>query len=260
MGYGYVAPQLRVFGDERINEGTSIFSAELSALQMACVAIKELTPVGSSSVVISDSKAALLALERGGTKNRGALQQTVLKTCHEIITQGNSLSFLWVPSHCNIKGNDLADRIAKDATHSYAISNIGLSNNEIKSRVFETARTLWQNHLQQYCQNHGHIYLNTNKGNFSSLPRKLQKIIRRINLGRHRLHFVPLACGCGIPASLQHIFVGCDKLPATIEINDLIRAGTFTAEDFRRPHPVHGFELMRKLASAVLLSDTQNWF
>ena len=64
-------------------------------------------------VIFSDSMSVLQAIESQESKN--PLVNRVLQACQEIISNGKSFTFCWIPSHRDITGNEHADRAAKDA-------------------------------------------------------------------------------------------------------------------------------------------------
>ena len=259
VGYGFVIPQTKIYECRRLNDGASIFAAELAAIKLACLDILKLPDVPQKVAIISDSKSVLQALNRGGSNNRNSMQLLVLKLCHAIITKGSKLDFLWVPSHTNIRGNEDADKAAKQGTEELNSEDIGLSRSEIKSKVFTVARSRWQQRLQNYCATAGHIFLPSGASETFTLPRKLQKIIRRINLGRHAYLDFPKSCACGVPASLNHVFSGCDRLKME-EVDKLIRSQTFIPEDFLKPHPTLNTELMRIFSESIISSEIVGWF
>ena len=54
-------------------------------------------------------------------------------TINNIRHQGNIVNFEWIPGHCGIHGNEIADQIAKSATHKNNIDHcIPLLDSEIK--------------------------------------------------------------------------------------------------------------------------------
>ena len=90
-----------------------------------------------ATVIISDSKSTLQALQPGGTRNRQALQKATLHNIHQLpngsfnITTIGPLSF----TDSEIRGNDLADQAAKDATGLPNPIDIGVSLSEATSTL-----------------------------------------------------------------------------------------------------------------------------
>nr|KAG5701330.1 hypothetical protein BaRGS_006104 [Batillaria attramentaria] len=116
VGCAFVIPDLGITRRYKLNAGLSIFSAEMYAILMACTFVNDMPNPPLGVVILSDSKSSLQALERGGTRNRSDVQSEILFLAHQIITKGTILALMWLPSHSGIRGNELADRAARDAT------------------------------------------------------------------------------------------------------------------------------------------------
>nr|KAG5690989.1 hypothetical protein BaRGS_007336 [Batillaria attramentaria] len=116
VGCAFVIPDLGITRRYKLNAGLSIFSAEMCAILMACTFVNDMPNPPLGVVILSDSKSSLQALERGGTRNRSDVQSEILFLAHQIITKGTILALMWLPSHSGIRGNELADRAARDAT------------------------------------------------------------------------------------------------------------------------------------------------
>ena len=95
----------------RLRDGCSIFTAEVEAIDKALKYVK----VSSVErfVIFSDSMSVLQAIESQESKN--PLVNRVLQTCQRILSGNKYLTFCWIPSHRDIRGNENADRAAKDA-------------------------------------------------------------------------------------------------------------------------------------------------
>ena len=95
----------------RLRDGCSIFTAEVEAIDKALKYVK----VSSVErfVIFSDSMSVLQAIEIRESKN--SLVNRVLQTCQEILSNSKFITFCWIPSHRDIRGNEDADHAAKDA-------------------------------------------------------------------------------------------------------------------------------------------------
>ena len=62
-------------------------------------------------VIFSDSMSVLQAIESQESKN--PLVNRVLQTCQSILSGNKYMTFCWIPSHRDIRGNEDADRAAK---------------------------------------------------------------------------------------------------------------------------------------------------
>nr|KAG5712173.1 hypothetical protein BaRGS_014523 [Batillaria attramentaria] len=136
VGCAFVIPDLGITRRYKLNAGLSIFSAEMYAILMACTFVNDMPNPPLGVVILSDSKSSLQALERGGTRNRSDVQSEILFLAHQIITKGTILALMWLPSHSGIRGNELADRAARDATGDGMEAKLLQTLSEVKTSVW----------------------------------------------------------------------------------------------------------------------------
>ena len=114
---GSKAASAAVLGDEsfslRLPDKSSIFTAEMYALLITFQQIEKSSK--KHFIIFLDSKSALQVLQSKDWANPLILQ--LLEQHHLLSTVlAKTIHFYWIPSHVGIKGNDLADQAAKDAT------------------------------------------------------------------------------------------------------------------------------------------------
>jgi ribonuclease HI len=88
---------------------STVFQAELCAIQMACVFATE--QADTQILILSDSQAAILA-----TRHPLIYSRTVLETINslnKLAISGKEVTLQWVQGHNQTAGNDMADLIAK---------------------------------------------------------------------------------------------------------------------------------------------------
>ena len=95
----------------RLRDGCSIFTAEVEAINKALTFVKVSTR--KSFVIFSDSISVFQAIESQESKN--PLVNRVLQACQKILSSCKFITFCWLPSHRDIRGNEDADCAAKDA-------------------------------------------------------------------------------------------------------------------------------------------------
>ena len=102
-------------GEEHISLATGLYSTNFKA---EAVAIKsgaahiEHSPLSSTNVVFfSDAKSVLQALNTARDKELNDLATSLTSLC-----RAHKVALQWVPSHCNILGNETADTLAKEGT------------------------------------------------------------------------------------------------------------------------------------------------
>ena len=135
---------------------------------------------------------------------------------------GVNVTYLWVPSHNGIQGNEIADDLVKNATRrncdpEISTVNLDLSLSEIKSIIKRHGLKIWQ---QQYISNStGAFYkkcfpsiYNRNIFNCSQIHR-LQTGHCRLNSHMQRigLHDTGLCSNCNVPEDVVHYHFVCSK-------------------------------------------------
>ena len=95
----------------RLSKFSSIFSAEAKAIEMALSEVKNSR--NRNFIIFSDSKSTLQALLHSHPSNPQIIR--VVHSYNQAILQGKSIVFCWIPSHIGIRGNEEADKAAKEA-------------------------------------------------------------------------------------------------------------------------------------------------
>ena len=124
----------------RLLDDCSIFTAEVEAIDKALKYVK----VSSVErfVIFSDSMSVLQAIESQESKN--PLVNRVLQTCQEILSNGKFITFCWIPSHRDIRGNEYADRAAKDALSKAQPTHFDLPCTDVFIKIQPFVTSLWQ--------------------------------------------------------------------------------------------------------------------
>ena len=69
-------------------------------------------------VILTDSLSSTESKDSGKSRSRPKLLDKILIAISDIIRLGITIHIDWCPSHCDIKGNELADAKAKEAAKS----------------------------------------------------------------------------------------------------------------------------------------------
>ena len=116
----------------RLPNNQSIFTAEL--MGMASALHNQESKKHKKILILTDSLSGLQALQNKNTKNRPKLINQILKSANDLTKAGKQITFLWIPAHVGIYGNENADKAAKLSLKIPEISlNLPISKSEIKS-------------------------------------------------------------------------------------------------------------------------------
>ena len=213
---GYAMATARFQHSRRLPDKLSIFTAEAVALYTAvlyCVKKKQ-----SNVVICSDSKSALQALKNVHTQTHPIISQI-----QSTIPGNQNITFLWIPGHANIPGNETADKLAKQA--------LDIADPLVIKYPVDDCKSILQQHMKQLQQrtwdnastddtgqeHHSHI-VKPLLGPWASAKqntRQKEVMLTRLRTGRTRLN-VPWAesqqctfCNTGTAATVKHILLEC---------------------------------------------------
>jgi ribonuclease HI len=138
--YGYTT-------NERISVSTghsmTVFQTEILAIKNCAEHLLEKSDHGKTITIYSDSQAALKALNNYSTRSK-LVHET--KTKLNALGAQNNLSLSWVPAHCGIEGNEIADALAKQGANDKFIGPepyVGVSRSEIKTKIKRRLVIAW---------------------------------------------------------------------------------------------------------------------
>ena len=139
----------------RLTDGCSIFTAEVEAINKALPYVKVSTR--KRFVIFSDSMSVLQAIESQESNN--PLVNRVLQACQEILSNGKFITFCWPPSHRDIRGNEDADRTAKDALSKAQPENFELSCTDVFMKIQPFISVFWQERCDEEVGNKLHAIM-----------------------------------------------------------------------------------------------------
>ena len=97
---------------KRLPDNSTIFAAEATATSLALNYYQHMGPVHHDVVVYSDSMSCLQAIE--GEDTQKPLICHIMNLLWSLSDKGTRVRFCWVPSHCDIDGNERVDQLAKE--------------------------------------------------------------------------------------------------------------------------------------------------
>ena len=200
----------------KVNKLCSVYTAELTAIKAGLQSIENTK--NTTCTLYSDSKSSLLSLKQFNPKLE------ILKEIHTLIFKislnKTKLTFCWVPAHCDIEGNDLADREAKLAANitRTCLKPISASDMKphIKSQIISSWSETWNSLPYNKLKNIG---AEIGKKNFNFFSRIDEIKFTRIRLGHtrftHSYHFTgdqfPICAQCNCLYTINHILRLCPR-------------------------------------------------
>lgn len=118
-----------------MNKICSIFTAEAFAIKTSLeLMIKEAEKRPRDIIILSDSRASLQAVQNN---QLNVYQNKYITEIREKIiileeTFKKRIFLVWIPAHKGIKGNEMADQLAKEATEEEADQNIQIPLGDLK--------------------------------------------------------------------------------------------------------------------------------
>lgn len=202
----------------KLNDHISIYTCELIAIN---IALEEALKQNFKRVAIfSDSLSSLQSIDTGTSKNRPeTLNQTLLLT-NNILNNGGTVTFVWIPSHVGIRGNEHADYCAREASINGDHIPLNLSVTEAYSLITTKIKNKFQKQWTEYNSSNFH-----NKHIYPIIPPSLKvystnvnldQIYTRLKLGNSLLkaerYIDNKKCTyCNELETFEHVFFTCSK-------------------------------------------------
>jgi ribonuclease HI len=197
-GSGFTIPFLNIHKSYHLGKGFSIFTSELYAIFMALNCVNNMGKCFFNLLVCVDSKSVLCALQSWDSKVRKDLLFDIKFLIHEIKNKGTEVSFCWVPSHCGIKGNEQADKLAKRG----AMKGLG--------SVFHHSLNYSLNELKSSLKNYMMSKFNNNAHDILKCPRHISRFIYKLRLNSWSTKFSKdVKCLCHENISVNHLLIHC---------------------------------------------------
>ena len=220
VGCSIYIPYFKYSKYVRINDYTSIYTAELFAVLLALEWIEEFQPL--HVCIFMDCLSALQAISQFNLNNK-----LICDIRHALLNIRNRASivvFEWIPGHCGIHGNEMADRLAKRAVNKDNNDvTLPLTTTEIKQILKEDTKFKWQAQWDGV----GNSSLRLIKPQVSycykfwNLTRWQEIVINRLRLGaftnlksyQHKIGKAPdgMCDKCQVYDDVEHFMLACKK-------------------------------------------------
>ena len=209
--------------EEEIHQAQFPAGEMCSSFQAECVAMSHaldwIADNPADSVIITDSQSMVMAIKTNDWKDDDFHLSEIKAKLRKIDC---NLSLLWVPSHCNIPGNEKADQLANLGTKMSQL-RVPVSEKIMKARI---RRTKWKISHERVSR----IYKNRRKPKIElerKWPRRVRTLYSRLRTG----HSKELAqyryliekeeapeCACGEEEeTTEHVLCRCPLLQPTRE-------------------------------------------
>ena len=202
----------------RLRNNSSVYSAELNGFILAFDLVEEVD--WDKFVIFSDSLSALQSIANNKWKH--PLVQTVLERNHYIHSSTRKkVVFCWIPSHVGIKGNEMADRKAKEALQGDVLRGATNTCFDFKQVINEYVYKQWQLQWDMQDMNKLH-FIQPKLGLWTHGSRKSRReeiLLSCIRIGHTYLthSFLlkseqpPECVPCECPLTVKHIMIECDE-------------------------------------------------
>lgn len=206
---------------KRVTDHVSVYTTELWALVLALKWIegKEI----HNSVIASDSFSALSSIRSGRSSFRMDIINEIFLILYKIQIKGIATSFIWVPAHVGVEGNEQVDILAKQTLRIMNIDiEVPLSKAEVKTFIHKYAQTTWQEHwdLSDTGRHLYQIQRYVGDGRKVGFKRREENVISRMRIGHTGLNHTLSRIGkhptgkcihCSQPETVEHVLLICGK-------------------------------------------------
>lgn len=225
-GVGIYHSQYKITQHVKFPPETSVFTGEAFGLLKALeyILIMKL----KEAVIFSDSLSALQALEKYPFCRSAPSYPVIIETrnkLYQCFLKGFSVAFAWVPSHCGIRGNEKADRIANEAIEDGDLFPYKNYTHDLINLPRTYLQNSWQDCWSQSCILKGKSYSRIQP----SIPikpwffkhkfcKRSTSVLIRMRLGHvctpehlAKINIIDSpACECGLEVGdLNHIILSC---------------------------------------------------
>ena len=218
----FTIPQLKVDGFAKLSNHISIYSAELTAIYISLEwLLTNPTHCCSNILIASDSLSGLQSLQTGKSAQKPNLINSIIENITRI---DRNFTFLWIPSHIGIPGNEYVDSIAVLATERPTIDlPIKLEFKETYAKIHKYVLEKWQRFWHTDLTGRSYYNLEPivdSRLKYFNKNRQKEILIGRLRYGRCKLndylklinkHPTGFCESCGVPETVEHFLLHCDS-------------------------------------------------
>ena len=198
----------------RLSNDIAISQAELLAIKEALRHAAEIN-CELHVVIAGDSKPALQTLLLPTDKANPEDTATIAEIKNHINALKDSnreVDFLWIPSHTGIKGNEIADTLAKAATYLDNITLHAPPISNFKFKIKQTVKKEFKMKVNALADARGWCDSGTRSNKYSlfGINRPFRELFARCRANEGKIFPVTLKCSCGSDIKPDHL-LGCNE-------------------------------------------------
>ena len=173
-------------------------------------------------IIFSDSLSALQAIKSKNTSNSHLIQE-LFYWLYNLQNLNLSVSLAWIPGHVDIRGNDIADKTARNYVSNQIDIHIKNSKSFVNSSIDDIINNIWQDRWD--CNSSGRFFYKiqkqvSEKVKFVDTIRSKETVISRLRYGHCFLNNTkflfkrinsPNCDVCLCPETVQHFLLDCAK-------------------------------------------------
>lgn len=142
----------------KLDTQCSIFTAECYAIYCALLHINDIIN-RTNFLIISDSKSVLLALVGNLLRfSSNFILYNIKRILLELRNRGKCVTFKWVPSHCGISGNEIADKATRTECNEDHTNIVGVPFTDYHQKLRENITLLWHSYWKMVSEQKGKWY------------------------------------------------------------------------------------------------------
>lgn len=225
VGAAFFIPKGNISKIFYIGKNFSIFTAELLGIYQALKYIYENNTNSNNILFCIDSKSTLICLQNYNNKYRTQMIQQIQHLIHLILTNKINLTFLWIPSHCNIPSNDKVDNLAKKGAQNisnaiytplkFDLHELYFHINTTTNKEIINLHNLSASTYSKLCVSNPNSINPSKIWKSSSNHRSftLYSLISKLRLNSLKTKYTKsIKCICGLQLTIDHILLNCPKL------------------------------------------------
>ena len=212
----FYVPHFSIYQGKRLSNFTSSYRAELAAIILALEWVEDIN-IYTGVIIFSDSLSGLLSLQR---QNDEPFITEILTITTKLKYKGIDIYFEWIPGHCGVIGNEIADACAKAAlSNKIEICN-KLTLSEIKQLILQSSKILWQERWNQSNSALKELHPSVTSQYICNVGRQQETTLHRLRVGvvglnqdllRLGIHPTGFCDRCHEIETVRHYLIDCPK-------------------------------------------------